>query len=168
MENLIGKVLDKFLKKFTTKTGISNILMVDSGKNVIIDTLTDYPNSNFELPKYIDKIFKIDEKYQKSEKSNRLLENVTLKFKNEQIGIHLSDNKTYIILYSNNENVDINNFPKEIKELADNVDSIILSHEVFLGKEVVDLDADIEKLEDYEKYFDVPKLDIKKLFKYTR
>jgi len=168
MENLIGKVLDKFLKKFTTKTGISNILMVDSGKNIILDTLTKYTGSSFELSKYIDKIFRQDEKYQKTEKSKRQLENVTLKFKDEQICIHLSDNKTHIILYSNDENIDLNNYSKEIKELADNVDSIILSHEVFLGKEVVDLDADIEKLEAYEKYFDVPKLDIKKLFKYTR
>ncbi|NHI91430.1 MAG: hypothetical protein EAX96_02935 [Candidatus Lokiarchaeota archaeon] len=168
MEKVLEKVLEKFITKFVRATQVSEVIIIDAANRILYNSFTRYEGSHFELQNYITNLIKKDQEFCKSMKKKQQIEDIILNYKSEELRVHITDNKTILILHNLDKDVDLKTMTDELLDLSQKIDGIVLSQEVFLGKEIIDLDSDIEKLEEYEKVLMPPTLDIKKLFKFIR
>lgn len=168
MEKVLENVLDKFIRKFVNATKVSEVMIINAANQVLFNSFTRYVGSHFELQNYILSLIKKDELFYKKENKKQKLGDITLEYDAEQIRVRITENNTIILVHNVDKDVDLKTISTELDDLSQKIDGIVLSQEVFLGKEIIDLDSDIEKLEEYESTLMPPTLDIKKLFKFIR
>ena len=168
MEKVLENVLDKFIRKFVNATKVSEVIIINAANQVLFNSFTRYAGSHFELQNHIISLIKKDELFCKKENRKQKLEDIILEYDSEQVRVRITENNTIILVHNVDKDIDLKIISTELDDLSQKIDGFILSQEVFLGKEIIDLDSDIENLEEYERILMPPTLDIKKLFKFIK